>query len=245
MAAPSRAAGRHDGAAGVRPAGGSRRLKQRVRTARRRKPASTRWLQRQVNDPYVARAQAEGYRSRSAFKLAEIDEAHHILKPGMRVVDLGAAPGGWSQIAAERVGARDGQGTVVAVDLQDIEAIAGVTVLKCDFLADAAPAAIRAAAGGPADVVLSDMAPATTGHRPTDHLRIMALAEAALDFARDVLRPGGSFLAKVFQGGTEAELLAAMKRDFAKVRHVKPKASRSDSAELFVLATGFRGAGRN
>jgi 23S rRNA (uridine2552-2'-O)-methyltransferase len=221
--------------------GAGRRLKQRVKTARRRRPSSTRWLQRQLNDPYVARARSEGYRSRAAYKLAEIDDAHHLLKPGARVLDLGAAPGGWSQVAAARAGAAEGRGRVVAVDLLDMEPIPDVDVLRLDFLEASAPDVIRAALDGPADVVLTDMAPASTGHRQTDHLRIMALAEAALEFAREVLAPGGAFLAKVLQGGTEAELLASMKRDFDKVRHVKPKASRADSAELYVLATGFRG----
>lgn len=223
------------------PAGGGRRLKQRVRTARRRRLSSTRWLQRQLNDPYVARARSEGFRSRAAYKLAEIDDSYQLLKPGARVVDLGAAPGGWSQVAAVRVGAEEGRGHVVAVDIVDMAPIPGVAFLRLDFLDEAAPDAIRAALGGPADVVLSDMAPPSTGHRQTDHLRIMGLAEAALDFARQVLAPGGAFLAKVLQGGTEAGLLASMKRDFEKVRHIKPPASRTDSAELYVLATGFRG----
>ena len=217
--------------------GGDRRLKQRVRTARRRKPSSTRWLQRQLNDPYVARAKAEGYRSRAAYKLIEIDDRHKILKSGQRVVDLGAAPGGWSQVAAKRVG----RGRVVAADFLEMEPIEGVDILTLDFLGDEAPEIIRDALGGRADVVLSDMAPATTGHRQTDHLRIMGLAEAAYQFARQVLAPGGAFLAKVLQGGTEAELLKLLKRDFAKVRHVKPAASRAESSELYVLATGFRG----
>jgi 23S rRNA (uridine2552-2'-O)-methyltransferase len=221
--------------------GGDRRLKQRVRTARRRKLSSTRWLERQLNDPYVARAKAAGYRSRAAFKLAEIADAYRFLKPGDRVLDLGAAPGGWSQVAAERVDAARGAGHVVAVDLTEMDAIAGVDVLQLDFMDADAPERIRAALDGPADVVLSDMAPATTGHRSTDHLRIMALAEASFDFAREVLAPKGTFLTKVFQGGTEAALLAIMKRDFEKVRHVKPKASRAGSSELYVLATGFRG----
>jgi 23S rRNA (uridine2552-2'-O)-methyltransferase len=217
---------------------GERRLHQRVRTARRRTPSSARWLERQLNDPYVARARAEGYRSRAAYKLAEIDEAHRLFVPGARVLDLGAAPGGWSQYAASRVG--EG-GHVLAVDIQDMDPIAGVDLMRLDFMDRTAPSVIRDALGGPADVVLSDMAPAATGHRQTDHLRIMGLAEAALDFAREVLAPGGVFLAKVLQGGTEGALLAAMKREFARVRHVKPKASRADSSELYVLATGFRG----
>jgi 23S rRNA (uridine2552-2'-O)-methyltransferase len=206
-----------------------------------RSVSSKRWLERQLNDPYVARAKAEGLRSRAAFKLAEIDDRHHLLKGGRSVVDLGAAPGGWSRVAARRVGAAEGRGRVVAVDLLPMEPIAGVAFAQLDFLDPAAPGRIREMLGGPADVVLSDMAANATGHRRTDHLKIMALAEAAADFARSVLRPGGAFLAKVLQGGTEASLLADLKRDFAVVRHVKPGASRTDSAELYVLATGFRG----
>jgi 23S rRNA (uridine2552-2'-O)-methyltransferase len=205
-----------------------------------RSVSSKRWLERQLNDPYVARAKAAGLRSRAAFKLAEIDDRHHLLKAGRHVLDLGAAPGGWSQVAARRVGAADGRGRVVAVDLLPMEAIAGVTSAQLDFLDPAAPARIREMLGGEADVVLSDMAANATGHRRTDHLKIMALAEAAAEFAREVLRPGGAFLAKVLQGGTEATLLADLKRDFASVKHVKPGASRADSAELYVLATGFR-----
>lgn len=218
------------------------RIKVRVRTAKRRSTSSTRWLERQLNDPYVEKARAEGYRSRAAYKLIELDDRFHLLKPGARVVDLGAAPGGWSQVAAARVGSAGGKGRVVAIDILEMDAIPGVEVLHLDFLDDAAPERLKAALGGPADVVLSDMAPATTGHRQTDHMRIMALCEAALDFARQVLAPGGAFLAKVLRGGTEGALLADMKRDFAAVRHVKPPASRADSAELYVLATGFRGA---
>jgi 23S rRNA (uridine2552-2'-O)-methyltransferase len=218
-----------------------RRLKTRVKTGKGRTLSSKLWLERQLNDPYVARAKRQGYRSRAAFKLAEIDDRHRFLKAGARVVDLGAAPGGWSQVAAKRVGAAGGRGRVVAVDILDMPAIPGVEFLHCDFLDAAAPAKIKAALGGLADVVLSDMAPNATGHRQTDHLRIMALAEASAEFAREVLAPGGTFLAKVLQGGTEGALLAALKRDFASVRHVKPAASRAESAELYVLATGFRG----
>jgi 23S rRNA (uridine2552-2'-O)-methyltransferase len=220
---------------------GARPLKVRVRTGKGRPLSSKLWLERQLNDPYVARAKAEGLRSRAAFKLAEIDDRHHLLKPGRHVLDLGAAPGGWSQVAARRVGAAEGGGRVVAVDLLPMDPIPGVTFAQLDFLDPAAPQAIRAMLGGPADAVLSDMAANATGHRRTDHLKIMALAEAAADFAREVIRPGGAFLAKVLQGGTEATLLADLKRDFAAVRHVKPAASRTDSAELYVLATGFRG----
>jgi len=216
---------------------GGRGLKVRVRSQKSRKLASKLWLERQLNDPYVARARQEGLRSRAAFKLAEIDDKFHLLKPGAKVVDLGAAPGGWSQIAAQRVAGR-----VVAIDLLDMPAIPGVEFLQLDFLDPAAPDRLKALLGGPADVVLSDMAANATGHRKTDHLRIMALAEAAAMFAREVLRPDGTFLCKVLQGGTEADLLAGLKRDFATVKHVKPAASRSDSAELYVLALGFRGA---
>jgi 23S rRNA (uridine2552-2'-O)-methyltransferase len=206
-----------------------------------RSVSSKRWLERQLNDPYVARAKAEGLRSRAAFKLAEIDDRHHLLKAGRNIVDLGAAPGGWSQVAAHRVGAAEGRGRVVAIDLLPMKPTAGVAFAQLDFLDSAAPERIRELLGGPADVVLSDMAANATGHRRTDHLKIMALAEAAAEFARSVLKPGGAFLAKVLQGGTEASLLADLKRDFATVKHVKPAASRTDSAELYVLATGFRG----
>jgi 23S rRNA (uridine2552-2'-O)-methyltransferase len=215
-----------------------RRLKVRVKD-KRKTQSSRRWLERQFNDPYVARAKREGYRSRAAFKLAEIDDKHHILKSGARVVDLGAAPGGWSQVAVKRVG---GRGRVVAIDVLDMAPVAGVDFARIDFLDERAPEILKAMLGGPADVVLSDMAANATGHRQTDHLEIMALVEAAAEFAREVLKPGGSFLAKVIQGGTEAGLLAALKRDFESVKHVKPAASRADSAELYVLATGFRGA---
>jgi 23S rRNA (uridine2552-2'-O)-methyltransferase len=222
---------------------GARPLKVRVKTGKGRPLSSKLWLERQLNDPYVARAKAEGLRSRAAFKLAEIDDRHHLLKPGRSVLDLGAAPGGWSQVAARRVGATEGRGRVVAIDLLPMDPIAGAAFAQLDFLDAAAPARIRDMLGGEADVVLSDMAANATGHRRTDHLKIMALAEAAAEFAREVLKPGGVFLAKVLQGGTEATLLADLKRDFASVRHVKPAASRTDSAELYVLATGFRGAG--
>ena len=216
---------------------GGRELKVRVKS-KRKSLSSKLWLERQLNDPYVARAKREGLRSRAAFKLAEIDDKHHLFKPGARVVDLGAAPGGWSQVASKRAGAG---GRVVAIDILDMDAMAGVEFAKIDFLDADAPGRLKAMLGGPADVVLSDMAANTTGHRPTDHLKIMALVEAAAEFAREVLKPGGSFLAKVFQGGTEGTLLAALKRDYATVKHVKPAASRADSAELYVLATGFRG----
>ncbi len=220
--------------------GGERELKVRVKDKRKSHSSRT-WLERQLNDPYVIRAKREGFRSRAAFKLIEIDDKHHLLKPGARVADLGAAPGGWSQVAAKRVGAR---GRVVGIDILEMDEIPGVEFAQIDFLDPAAPDKLKAMLGGPADVVLSDMAANATGHRPTDHLKIMALVETAAEFAREVLKDGGSFLAKVIQGGTESALLAALKRDFATVKHVKPAASRADSAELYVLATGFRGASR-
>jgi 23S rRNA (uridine2552-2'-O)-methyltransferase len=217
---------------------GARNLKQRVKTAHKRTLSSQKWLERQLNDPYVARAKREGYRSRAAFKLLEIDEKYHILKPGQRIVDLGAAPGGWSQIAAKKIGPK---GKIVGIDLLPIDPMPGVEFIQLDFLDESAPAKLIEMLGGPADVVMSDMAANTTGHKKTDHLRIIGLAEAAIYFAREILAPGGAFVAKVFQGGTENQLLADLKRDFAVVRHVKPAASRADSAELYVLATGFRG----
>ncbi len=209
-----------------------------------RTPAQKRWLERQLNDPYVARAKREGWRSRAAYKLIELDDKYRLLRPGARVVDLGAAPGGWSQVAAKRVGVAEGRGRVIAIDLLDMPPISGVDFLRLDFLDPEAPERLRAMLGGEADLVLSDMAANATGHRQTDHLRIMALAEAAAAFACEVLKPGGGFLCKVLRGGTEGTLLAALKRDFAQVRHVKPAASRSDSAELYLLATGFRQASR-
>ncbi len=215
-------------------------LKQRVKTAKRRSHSSKLWLERQLNDPYVARAKREGYRSRAAYKLIEIDDKHRFLKPGGRVVDLGAAPGGWSQIAARRVGATDGKGKVIGIDLLEMDPVPGVDFMQLDFLAPDAPAILKEKLGGLANVVLSDMAANTTGHRKTDHLRIVGLVEAAAEFAAEVLAPGGTFLAKVIQGGTENDLLAMLKRSFTSVKHVKPQASRADSAELYVLASGFR-----
>jgi 23S rRNA (uridine2552-2'-O)-methyltransferase len=217
-----------------------RNLKVRVKSGGRTQ-ASRRWLERQLNDPYVARAKREGFRSRAAYKLAEIDDKHRFLKAGGKVVDLGAAPGGWAQVAAKRVRAGEGGGHVVAIDLLDIDPVPGVDFVQLDFMVAGAPDRLEAMLGGRADVVLSDMAANATGHRQTDHLKIMGLAEAAAEFAREVLKPGGVFLAKVLQGGTEGQLLAALKRDFASVKHAKPAASRSDSAELYVLAIGFRG----
>ncbi|MCE4224537.1 RlmE family RNA methyltransferase [Methylobacterium sp. C25] len=213
-------------------------LKQRVKTGRGRTLSQKRWLERQLNDPYVARAKREGYRSRAAFKLIEIDERFNLLKPGQKIVDLGAAPGGWSQVAAKKIGA---EGKVVGIDLLEIEPMTGVEFITLDFLDPTAPGILTEMLGGPADFVMSDMAANTTGHKKTDHLRIIGLAEVAAHFAREILAPGGSYLAKVFQGGTEGELLTDLKRDFATVRHVKPNASRADSSELYVLATGFRG----
>jgi 23S rRNA (uridine2552-2'-O)-methyltransferase len=211
----------------------------RVRSGKNRSQSSKHWLERQLNDPYVARAKREGMRSRAAYKLIEIDDRVHFLKKGARVVDLGAAPGGWSQVAAKRVGA-PGQGRVVAIDILPMDPVPGVDFVGLDFLDENAPERLKDMIGGPADAVLSDMAANATGHAKTDHLKIMALVEAAADFARGVLAPGGIFLAKVLQGGTEAELLASLKRDYKTVKHVKPAASRTDSAELYLLATGFR-----
>ncbi len=221
---------------------GGRELKTRVKTGKNRSLSSKLWLERQLNDPYVARAKREGYRARAVYKLSEIDDKAKFLKPGARVVDLGAAPGGWSQLAAERVRAAEGKGRVVAIDILDMDPVPGVDFMMLDFLDPAAPDHLKERLGGPADVVLSDMAANATGHRKTDHLKIVALVEAAAAFAAEVLKPGGTFLAKVIQGGTEGDLLAMLKRDFASVKHVKPAASRQDSAELYVLATGFRGA---
>lgn len=236
------AAGKGKSGSGKGSAGdGARSLKVRVKTAAKRSAASARWLERQLNDPYVARARREGYRSRAAFKLLEMDERFNLLKPGQRVVDLGAAPGGWAQVAARKVGVEAGKGRVVGIDLLEIEPMPGVEFIQLDFLDPEAPDRLVELLGGPANVVLSDMAANATGHKKTDHLKIMGLAETALDFARHVLAPGGIFLAKVLQGGTENTLLADMKRDFAEVRHVKPAASRSDSSELYVLAIGYRG----
>jgi 23S rRNA (uridine2552-2'-O)-methyltransferase len=219
---------------------GTRALKVRVKSGRGRKLSSKLWLERQLNDPYVARAKREGLRSRAAFKLMEIDDKAKLLKRGARVIDLGAAPGGWSQAAAKRVGA-PAQGRVVAIDLLDMEPVAGVDFAQIDFLDASAPEKLKAMLGGQADVVMSDMAANATGHRKTDHIKIVALVEAAAELAREVLAPGGAFLAKVLQGGTEGALLAGLKRDFETVKHVKPAASRSDSSELYLLATGFRG----
>ena len=217
------------------------RLHVTVKTGGKRKLSSKLWLERQLNDPYVAQAKRDGFRSRAAYKLQEIDDKYHFLKPGQSVVDLGAAPGGWSQIAAKRVGSASGRGKVVAIDLLEMGEIPAVAFAQLDFLADDAPDRLRAMLGGGADVVMSDMAANTTGHRKTDQLRIIGLVENAAAFASEVLNPGGIFLAKVFQSGADADLLAQLKRDFASVKHVKPAASRQDSSERYVLAMGFRG----
>jgi len=217
------------------------RLHVTVKSAGKRKLSSKLWLERQLNDPYVLRAKREGYRSRAAFKLKEIDDKYKLLKPGMAVVDLGAAPGGWSQIAATKVGSIDGKGKVVAIDLLEMPDIPGVLFAQLDFLDNSAPAKLREMLSGGADLVMSDMAANTTGHRKTDQLRIVGLVETAAAFAAEVLKPGGTFLAKVFQSGADAALLAELKRDYATIRHVKPAASRQDSSERYLLATGFRG----
>lgn len=216
-------------------------LAQRVRTAASRTISSTRWLQRQLNDPYVAEAQKLGYRSRAAFKLIQLDERFHVLKKGQRVLDLGCAPGGWSQIAVQRVGSDRGHGFVLGIDLLETPPIPGALLMQGDFMEETAPEQLKQALGGLAHVVLSDMAANTTGHTKTDHIRTMALCEAAFDFAEEVLAPGGAFIAKTFQGGSEKALLDRMKRGFAQVRHAKPPASRAESAETYVVALGWRG----
>ena len=223
---------------------GGRAMKTRVKTARKRSLSSTLWLERQLNDPYVAQARREGYRSRAAYKLLEIDEKYRLFRPGQRILDLGAAPGGWSQVAAVRTGAREGDGLVIAIDLLEMDPIEGVEFNRMDFHDVEAPDRLREWLGGPADGLLCDMAANATGHRKTDHLRIVGLVELAVDFAGEVLAPGGFFLAKALQGGAEGDLVARLKREFVSVRHVKPKASRADSAELYLLAKGFRGAAK-
>jgi 23S rRNA (uridine2552-2'-O)-methyltransferase len=244
---------------------GERQLSVRVKTSRGRTVSQQRWLQRQLNDPYVAKARREGYRSRAAFKLSEIDEKYGLLKPGQRIVDLGCAPGGWLQVAARKIGLaqndtgtgaeaeaeadnvdqaarprRNNRAAIVGIDLLPVDPMAGVTLFELDFMADETPDLLKSAMGGPADLVLSDMAANTTGHKQTDHLKIIGLAEAAAEFAAEILRPGGAFLVKLFQGGETASLITQLKRDYRLVRHVKPNASRTDSSELYVLATGFR-----
>ena len=226
--------------AGAAGGGSGRDLTKRLKTAKKRTTSQQLWLERQINDPYVARAKREGFWSRAAYKLLEIDQKHKLLKPGDRVVDLGAAPGGWSQVSAAKVGAPK-RGKVVGIDILEMDSIPGVEFAKLDFLDDDAPEKLKQMLGGKADLVLSDMAANTTGHKQTDHLRTMNLVEAAAQFATEVLAPNGRFLAKVLAGGTERELLAQLKRNFREVKHVKPPASRSGSSELYVLATGFRG----
>ncbi|MDB5618364.1 RlmE family RNA methyltransferase [Tardiphaga sp.] len=217
------------------------RLHVTVKSAGRLKHSSKLWLERQLNDPYVQQAKRDGLRSRAAYKLIEIDDKYRFLKPGISVIDLGAAPGGWSQIAAKRTGSAQGKAKVIAIDLLEMPEIDGVTFAQLDFLQDDAPAKLREMMGGKADVVLSDMAANTTGHRKTDQLRIVGLVEDAAAFAADVLKPGGTFVAKVFQSGADATLMTQLKRDFTTVKHVKPASSRKDSSERYVLAMGFRG----
>jgi 23S rRNA (uridine2552-2'-O)-methyltransferase len=233
---------------GTRGKGGRKdsRLSEDVKTAHKRSLSSTIWLRRQLNDPYVQKAKAEGWRSRAAFKLIEIDEKYRLLKPGQVIVDLGCAPGGWCQYAAKRTGALHVKGTVIGIDLLPVEPIAGVTLTEMDFNDADAPERLRAMLGAEpgtrvVDGVLSDMAANTTGHRKTDHLKIIGLAEMAAEFAREVLKPGGFFLTKLFQGGETGDLIKSLKQDFTEVRHVKPGASRADSAEVYVLAAVFRG----
>ncbi|MCV0395535.1 MAG: RlmE family RNA methyltransferase [Rhizobiaceae bacterium] len=227
------------------PGSAPRLLKEKVKKKRGLKASSRRWIERQINDPYVHRARADGFRSRAAYKLIEIDDKHHLLAPGQRVVDLGAAPGGWCQVAARRTGSTDERPTVVGIDYLDMDPVPGAIILKKDFLDDDAPDKLIETLGGAPDVVLSDMAAPTTGHRRTDHLRTMHLVEIAADFALAVLKPGGHFLAKTFQGGTEGDLLERLKKGFRSVHHVKPPASREESVELYLLAKDFKGRDGN
>jgi len=222
-----------------RPRGGQKNVI--VKKRKKLTKSSAKWLERQLNDPYVAEAKAQGFRSRAAFKIIQMNEELNFLKPGQRVIDLGAAPGGWTQIAVDIVKPDATGGRVVAIDYLEMVDVAGSTFIQLDFMDDSAPELLTKAIGGRADVVLSDMAPPTIGHKQTDHFRIMALAEAAYDFAREILTPGGVFLSKVFMGGTERELLAMLKKDFVKVKHVKPHASRAESSEMYVVGLGFRG----
>ncbi|CAO3425855.1 MULTISPECIES: RlmE family RNA methyltransferase [Azospirillum] len=224
---------------------GGRRATVRVKSAAKRTTSSARWLERHLNDPYVHEATKRGFRSRAAFKLLQLDEKFHLLGPGKRVVDLGAAPGGWTQVAVDKVQTGREGWKVVGLDILPMDPVPGATTMQADFLEEGAAERLKEALGGPADVVLSDMAAPTIGHQSTDHLRIMALAEAAYDFAEEVLAPGGAFVAKLFQGGAEKSLLERLKRDFATVRHAKPPASRAESSETYVVATGFRGANMN
>ena len=227
---------------------GERSLRVRVKTAKGRRLSSTRWLERQLNDPYVRKARDEGFRGRAAFKIADIDDKFRFLVPGARVVDLGCAPGGWCQVAVDRVNAlgtgKGPVGTVLGIDLQEVEPIAGAELHVLDFMEEGADDRVKEWLGGAADVVMSDMAAASSGHKNTDHLRIMALCEAAAELAFDVLEPGGGFVAKVLAGGAEGEVLTRLKKAFNKVQHFKPDASRADSSEKFLVATGFRGAER-
>ena len=217
--------------------GGSKDAGRRVKTARRRTASSTRWLERQLNDPYVKQARAEGYRSRAAYKLAELDERFALLRNAERVIDLGIAPGGWSQVVRKRAP----KAVIVGIDLLPTEPLEGVAILQMDFMADTAPAALADALGGPPDLILSDMAANTVGHKQTDHLRTMGLVETAVDFAIHTLAPGGAFVAKVLAGGTDTELLALLKQHFRTVKHAKPPASRKGSSEWYVVAQGFKG----
>jgi 23S rRNA (uridine2552-2'-O)-methyltransferase len=220
--------------------GGSRDMKVEVKRSRKLSHSSQLWLRRQLNDPYVKRAKEAGYRSRAAFKLSEMDDKAQFLKSGQRLVDLGCAPGGWCQVAAERISLRNGKGKIIGIDLLEVDTIPGVEIIQLDFMDESAPARLKELLGGPADGVMSDMAANTTGHKKTDHLKIIGLAEAALEFAREVLAPGGFFICKLFQGGETGALLGELKRDFTLVRNLKPAASRSDSSEMYVLATGYR-----
>ena len=226
------------GNSGRGPSGRGEVLRERVKTSKRRTASSNRWLERQLNDPYVREAKAKGYRSRAAFKIVELDSKFRLFKKGARILDLGAAPGGWSQVAASRVG---DTGKVVAADVLEMEPIPGVEIFLADLTDAHVPAMLKEALGGPADLVLTDMAAPTTGHRATDHLRTLALFEIALDVAEDTLRPGGAFVGKVFRGGATGELLTRIKKMFADVKHVKPPASRAESVELYLVAKGFRG----
>jgi len=232
--------GKSAGGNAAGPGGGARDMKVELKRSRKLSHSSQLWLRRQLNDPYVKRAREQGLRSRAAFKLSEMDDKARFLKPGQRLVDLGCAPGGWCQVAAGRIHLQAGKGRIVGIDLLEVDPIPGVDIIQMDFMDEAAPGRLKEMLGGEADGVMSDMAANTTGHKKTDHLKIIALAEAALEFAREVLAPGGFFVCKLFQGGETGTLLGELKRDFALVRNLKPSASRSDSSEMYVLATGYR-----
>lgn len=234
------AGGKGAGKGAGKGGGGSRDMKVEVKRSRKLSHSSQLWLRRQLNDPYVKRAKEAGYRSRAAFKLSEMDDKAQFLKSGQRLVDLGCAPGGWCQVAAERISLSNGKGKIIGIDLLEVDTIPGVEIIQLDFMDESAPARLKKLLGGPADGVMSDMAANTTGHKKTDHLKIIGLAEAALEFAREVLAPGGFFICKLFQGGETGALLGELKRDFTLVRNLKPAASRSDSSEMYVLATGYR-----